>query len=335
MFKKAITAILMGALLFTLASCGTKRASEETQPAGNDYKARTVRIAYTESYTSVIPQLMQSKGFLENKLPDDVKVEWRVIPSGADVRDALISDNLDFGIMGKGISIPAIENGVPVMIMSDNPFMTIGLFSGNDSIKSLDDISGQNKIATLALGTTTHFSLIATAKELYGDAARFGDDHFTMLTLADTMIALENKSVDCALVNFPFDIAAKKINGVHEILDLTPYSQKYGITGNFTVRQGFYEENPALVDIMYSAMEETKNYANSNPAEAARILAEFYGNVDAADIENQIRTVPLTIEVSESAYDNFADLLYELGKIPNPPKKFSELPNYDRIPKKP
>jgi hypothetical protein len=46
-----------------------------------------------------------------------------------------------------------------------------------------------------------------------------------------------------------------------------------------------------------------------------------------------LRKYPPQFTISESSHNKLADLCYTLGMLPNPPKKFSELPNYESIPK--
>ncbi len=118
-----------------------------------------------------------------------------------------------------------------------------------------------------------------------------------------------------------------------EIEDLTPTAEKYYL-GTLTVTsKKFAEENPELAEIFLQVTKKTIDWMNANPKEAGRILAEEYEGVDAADIEKQITAAPVRLEISESAYDTVANLMYEMGTLPAPPKKFSELPNYDTIPK--
>jgi ABC-type nitrate/sulfonate/bicarbonate transport system substrate-binding protein len=332
--KLALLCLTLSAFFFpSFCGNGVGGIAEASDKGGKGYKANVIRIAYGESYTSVIPQMVMLKGFLENKLPSDVSVDWELINNGTDMRDALVSDNLDFGIMGKSIAVTAIENGLPILIMSDNPSMTTSVFSGNPEIKSLDDIKESSRIVVVAIGSTNHYALIFAARDLYHDPNKFGGNLMVM-PLVDTFSAFVAKSgVDCAVMNFPFDSAVKKIEGIEQILDLVPYIKKYGITGTFDVRKRFYDENPALVDAVYAAMVEATDFMNDNPAEAAKILSKFYGNIDAAEIETQIKAIPISFSVSESAYNSFANFLYETGVLTNPPKKFSELPNYEKIPK--
>jgi hypothetical protein len=72
---------------------------------------------------------------------------------------------------------------------------------------------------------------------------------------------------------------------------------------------------------------------NEKPGEAAVILSDFLGDISAEDIEEQIKSGPPRVEVSENAYNKAADIMYNMGWLSNKPRQFSELPNYNRIPK--
>ncbi len=99
--------------------------------------------------------------------------------------------------------------------------------------------------------------------------------------------------------------------------------------------QEFADNNPMLVEALISASQEAMDFLNNNPSEAAELLTHQYDGVSTAEIEEQIKAVPFTIDISESAYDTVANLMFEIGAIPESPQKFSELPNYDTIPQVP
>ncbi len=94
----------------------------------------------------------------------------------------------------------------------------------------------------------------------------------------------------------------------------------------------FVNNNPVLVNAYLEASREAMEYMNENPVESAVLLAKSYG-IEASVIEEQIRAVTLQQEISETAYNTVVELMFNAGILENTPKKFSELPNYDTIPK--
>ena len=98
--------------------------------------------------------------------------------------------------------------------------------------------------------------------------------------------------------------------------------------------RSFYQSNPEIIEAFISAAQKSIDMMNEHPDDAAEILYEYYGgDVEFSDVVGQIVAAPPSLEVSEAAYNRVAELMHEIGIIPNPPKAFAELPNYENIPK--
>jgi len=331
--KKKMYSLLLIFILF-LTSCRNNGKIEENL----QYKANKIRIHYYNAsvgYAGSVYQLMMHNGILSDMLPSDVAVEWVDIPSGPDARDALVSGQIDIAVMSGTFVISALENDLPLVLLSNTIFQTGNLYSANPDIKSIDDIKAEHKLYTITVGNIMHLSLMLIGKENYGDAGRFNDNLITM-GYPELFATLETSSdmIDCAIITFPNMKKAEEIENLNPILDLTPIVRKYGLSYCTVTSMDFYNDNPELIEIFYEAIGKTIDFMNQNTDEAARILAELYEDADADDIKELIKSAPPELTISESAYNDVAEVMYEIGMISNPPKKFSELPNYSRIPKK-
>ena len=82
-------------------------------------KERTVVINYNpDNYASAVFQIAKEKGLFEKYLPENVKVEWTTLSSASDIRDAMVSGDIDIGTPGIMAYMTAIDNGIPLSLMS-------------------------------------------------------------------------------------------------------------------------------------------------------------------------------------------------------------------------
>jgi len=70
---------------------------------------------------------------------------------------------------------------------------------------------------------------------------------------------------------------------------------------------------------------------HKNPEEAAAKLSEIYRGVSSDVTLELIKRCSPDLRVT--SYDAIADMLYDMGVLSTPAKRFSELPNYNSIPK--
>ncbi len=329
--KRIVSTVIVLLMVSLMTACGGNSAS----PSDTGYTADVFRINCGVSYGSVVTQIIKLHGLLDGKLPDGVSIEWSYIESSSNVRDALSAKQVDIAVASIPTIIAAIENGAPIAVLSNSAAQSAYVFSNNPDIKSLDDIGPTHKISSSTLGGTYGLAFMMVCKEIYGDAQKFSQNFLTMSN-SDTLISLaSSKEIDCAILGFPSLAEARKMENLTPIYDLLPVMRENSLTQINVASQEFAESNPVLVQAFLDASQEAMDFLNDNPEEAAALLSQQYGDVAPSEIEEQIKGVPFTLEISETAYDSVAQLMHETGILSNPPKKFSELPNYDSIRKAP
>ena len=302
----------------------------------NGYEASTIRLQYGTAYMSAVPQLLMLTEILEEMLPDDVSVEFINIQASPDARDALVSNNLDIALLPMPTFIAAIENDLPLVMLSTTVVQSCIVFGVEPNIRSMDDLNAQSKIALISKGGAFHLALMLETLFRYGDAERFENNIIPMQSV-DQLASVQSSfnELDAITIGFPLIATASDIDTLNVIADLTPVMVDNDLSSFMVTSNTFSERNPFLVQIINEAIREIKTLMIEKPAEAAMILSDYYDNVSVEDVEIQIRSAPPRYEISESAYNRVAELMYEVGIIPNPPKPFSSLPNYDSIPKVP
>jgi NitT/TauT family transport system substrate-binding protein len=207
-------------------------------------------------------------------------------------------------------------------------------FSAKDNIKSLEDISETDRIAVVtSIGNNPQLAFMAACKDVFGSAGKFETNAVAMKT-AD-MIAAITVTDDISVVLTSYTPLLNSENWIlqNEIVDLNAYGKEYSLGACNVANSDFAAENPAIIEAYYAAERETVNFINEHPDEAAAILAKYWEGESIENIEQMLRDNPPKVEISESGYDKLASFMYEIGLLDHEPKKFSELPNYDTIPK--
>ena len=328
--KNTIKIISFSLIIITvmlLVSCKSKT------PETNGYTAKTVRINYTSTIASCAFQIMKSMNTLEKYLPSDVSVEWINIENAATHRDALVAGNIDVTTQPMPQVISAVENDMPIVFLSNSVVMTSKVYSNNPHIHSLNDILPNDKISISGIGNQHHISFQVMCKEIFGNADQFGLNLIRVDNTEVIAMLQSSNEIDCAIFGFPMTLTADSMDNLEVIADLSPTLLEYDMRNTYVTSKNFYEQNPAIISALHHAIKEAIDFINESPEEASTILANFYVDAEADDVEEYLRMYPPTFNISESAYNKLAKLMYELNILQNSPKMFAEFSNYDSVPR--
>ncbi|MBD5522988.1 MAG: ABC transporter substrate-binding protein [Lachnospiraceae bacterium] len=317
---RKVTAILvLLSLVFGLVACGSGEGQK-----------RVVRIAQTGVYVSATAQIMKEKAILEKYLPADVEIEWSQIATGPDLREAIISRNVDIADFSLMTYIAAYENGLPLTLLSFSGSTPINIYSNSSDIEVIDDFSSTSSIAITNKSTNLHIAFLAYCKEYSGDAMKY-DDCLSPIPAADAIASLQTSSdYNGAVFSFPMMVKAEENENLKLIADMTDVITDYSIGDGFVTHSDYIEENKDIVDAFLAAQNETLQFISDHAEETAQILASLYG-VEEEEVSKVLAGMPPRKEVV--GYDKQAELLYEAGILTKEPTKFENLPNYDNIPK--
>ena len=109
-----IIAVVIIAIVFSVVL--QNRSQENGEQVA---KERTVTINYNpDNYASAVFQIAKEKGLFEKYLPENVKVEWTTLSSASDIRDAMVSGDIDIGTPGIMAYMTAIDNDMLLSLMS-------------------------------------------------------------------------------------------------------------------------------------------------------------------------------------------------------------------------
>lgn len=109
-----IIAVVIVAIVFSVVL--QNRSQENGEQVA---KERTVTINYNpDNYASAVFQIAKEKGLFEKYLPENVKVKWTTLSSASDIRDAMVSGEINIGTPGIMAYMTAIDNDMPLSLMS-------------------------------------------------------------------------------------------------------------------------------------------------------------------------------------------------------------------------
>lgn len=320
--KKIVALLTMMILVLTLLiGCGSNQKQEE----------RTFRIAtqYT-GFGYYANALMKEFGLLEKHLPDGVTVEWHDIVSANEMRDALISGQVDL----TGFSTPsittAIQNGMPIVFVSHIGANTVRLYSNKKDITSYDTLKPDHRISVPTLGTTVHSAFLIGAINDLGSADKF-ENSITILPNADAVTALISgmDGIDVIGSPFPTLLALEEAENVHMIRDLSNEIVEYGIGTVMGTTKEFAEQNPDLLDAYLSALDDVCIMLAEDQESCLDLLMDTYG-CDTEVGREMLDFFLASMEYDGEKYDKLMGFLYERGFLEKPAPTFVELPKYVR-----
>jgi ABC-type nitrate/sulfonate/bicarbonate transport system substrate-binding protein len=324
---KLFNVIITILVCFLVASC--------TQTSEEGYKTKTLRFAQQveDTYQALVELIIKEQSLFDKYLPEDVNVEWSIVNSHNDKRDGLVSGQLDMGVVSLPVFISAYENGLPIVPLanvSPSPFF---LFVNKKNPDALLNLKPGDKItSTSSLGNNAHLALKIACRSLYGDANIY-DEYMVGMPMADVLAsAAVSTDIAASVMGYPFGMAEELAQFMEVALDLTPYANEYSLTVYFITSQKFYDENPKLIDAYYKAANDAVSFILNSPDEAAAILQKYWTAYSIDEIKQLFMDMPPRLEISESGYGKLAQFMYESNLIPNPPKKLSDLSNYDTLP---
>ncbi len=320
MKKRTITvSIIIAVLIFIIFSSIFRLKNQPREKI-------TLTAVYEYAQICGIVDVMKERGYLEKYLPDNVEVEWVMIGSGSERRDALATERASIAVIENTRVIQAIENDYPIMILANGSTSWRGLYTVNPDINSPLDLA-QKKIAYMG---SQDIILKSDFKRNFG--IDLENDQLLSVGEEDLFNMLILNQVDAVVLTGTMAEKAIALStDVREIYDLTPEAAYIGVANWLVGSSAFFDNHPELLEPVISAYTEAVQEVNNNPKAVSELLSPLF-DISAAQIEKEFAMFPPDIEIY--GYDETAQILYEYGYLDAPATPFNQLPNYETIPKK-
>lgn len=299
-------------------------------------EATKITIGYNS--TTWMWAVNQEKKFFENEFDKyGIEVEWQLFDSGAAEKEAMSTNNLDFGSSG---IVPVVTIGasdLPVKVLAkynlDPAYIDILVPEGSD-IASVADLKGK-KIAC-PIGTAEYgFLLIALE-----NAGLTADDvEIVNMGKTEHVTALSENSIEATCTSGPHNLTAIN-NGI--ATSILNSDGVFNNTAYIIASQEFVEKNPTIAAIFLKAWTEEMNFINEDMDAALDIVVKWTGgqkenlayglsakydtevtDFDKKSLEDlmnmfynagQIETTFDTESIYDFSYLERANKLYEAGK---------------------
>jgi len=289
--KKIIATFITLTLITTLISgCKSSTADNAGKDATEVVNIGTQQMPNDE-------KIAIAKGYFEEEL--GVKVNIIEFQAG-DIRNALISGDIDFALVGSASATLGIANGIDAEVIWIHEVLGDAerLVAKNGSgINSIQDVKG--KIVATPFTTTAHYSLLKTL-EMNGISEK--DLTLLDMQMPDIYAAWQRGDIDAAYGWEP--ILSDLLKDGTTIITSKDLAENGITTSNLEiVRKEFAEQNPQIVTNYIKALNKAVKLYNENQDEAIKTIAESLNITEEEALKQTQGSIWLTAEQQlEPAY---------------------------------
>jgi NitT/TauT family transport system substrate-binding protein len=309
--RSLISASIVGIILLSVLV-----VSMTSNDESNENK---IRIAYFPNIGHAIPIVGMEKGFFQNSLGDQMKIETRVFDSGPQAIESLFGNSIDLAYVGPGPAINGFLNSE-----NHNVKILAGAASGGASfivhpdseINSASDFAGK-KIAAPQIGNTQDVSLRNYLSENGLRTAEKGGSVIVYnIPNPDIYTLFVKGDIDGAWIPEPWaTILVTELNGkrlFHEE-DLWPNQEFASVL--LIANADFVEKNPESITNLLKSHHETATWINQNPIETRIVFNNFLNSHLGQSLSDDIVDVALSNIVITA--DPLPDSVYSFAEKAN------------------
>ncbi|MCH9040887.1 MAG: ABC transporter substrate-binding protein [Nitrosopumilus sp.] len=315
---KTRSAISAGIVVIVLLSVLVALSSSDTTHENK------IRIAYFPNIGHAIPIVGIEKGFFEESIGNQTKIETRVFDSGPQAIESLFANSIDLAYVGPG---PAI-NG---FLNSDNHNVKIlaGAASGgasfivhpNSEINSVSDFAGK-KIATPQIGNTQDVSLRHYLSENGLKPAEKGGSVIVYnISNPDIYTLFVKGDIDGAWVPEPWaTILETELGGKRLFHEEELWPNKEFASVLLIANADYVEKNPIIIANFLRSHYETVTWINTNPVETRIVFNNFLNSYLGQSLSDDVIDIALsnlviTADPKPNSIFSFAERADALGYL--------------------
>lgn len=261
----------------------------------------------------------------------DIKVDWTQLSGGAAINDALLSGSIDIAGAGVGPLLTiwdrshGRQNIKAVASLGNFPYY---LVSNNPQVKTIADITDQDRIAVPAVGVSVQSRFLQ-----YAAAKQWGDKEFNRLD--KYTLALPHPDATAALIaggtelsghfsNPPFQDQALKNPNVHVVLDSYDLLGPNSPTVLFATEK-FRNDNPKTYKAFTEALAEAAEFAQHDKGAAAdTYIRVTKANIDRDELLKIIDNPQYEFTVTPKNTYPLAEFMYRIGAIKHKPESWKD-----------
>lgn len=318
--KKAIVPVLICALLVpALGGCGCKRADT------------VVTVNSSGNYIVSALVIMKKEELLEKYLPEGYRVEWKSVATSTEIRDGMLTGDIDISAPALSTIISALENDIPFHILSYMATPVYKMYTSDPSIQSIDDLGPGDKISITGYSGSMHLAFLAYCKEHFGDMDHF-KSNLVVMPNSEAMASLSSGSnVSMSLFQFSTNLLAEQDPEVRCIGDITAVAEQYGVGQVCVTTEDYAAAHPEVVEAFLSAQREAVALFYEKPEYVADLLIESGIDIEKADLLEAMPDSGPSGVLTAEQYDTLAHFMYEAGMLGKEPRDLEDYDFYDAI----
>lgn len=232
------------------------------------YAGTKIRLVkqYTTAYAPIY--VAEKLHLIEKYLPG-IEAEWATISGGAAISEALISGQLDIGVMGIPPAIIAADKGADFKIAMGLSVVPVELMVNSDKIKSFKDFKPDDKIGVPGIGSINHITVSLMAKKYLGDAHAF-DKNVVVMRNPDSYSSLLSNSLAGHASIMPYAALEEKAG----FKKLASGTDIIGDISLVCVASKKLYEQPAVYAGVVAALNEAIALINKGDEKTMQIIAD-------------------------------------------------------------
>jgi len=287
----------------------------------------TLRIGHFPNITHVQALVAHNmsrtgKGWFEQRLGPDVKVEWYLYNAGPSAMEAVFAKSIDLTYVGPNPAINAYfrSGGQEGLIVAGSVNGGSALVvQGDANLKTPADFRGK-KIATPQFGNTQDVATRAWLKSGGLNITQTGGDAQVVPTAnPDQLLLFSQKQIDAVWTVEPWVSRLEREAGGKVLID-----DHDAITTVLVARADVLANQRALVAKVVAAHRELTDWIKAHPAEAQRMAreeleAETHAKFAAELIASAWQRIVLTSDVSLDALKQLIASAQSVGFLRNAP----------------
>ncbi|WP_338553693.1 ABC transporter substrate-binding protein [Paenibacillus sp. KS-LC4] len=322
MFRRVAYSSLMIVLILTLLSgCGTSGSGSNGSSKPVD--PITVRIGLLKNVTHAPAFVAIKKGYLQDRLGANVKIEVQGFNNGSDFSTAMATGQIDIGYVGPSPIINQYTRSKNIKILSGaNNGGAVLVTRKGSGVTSVKDLAGK-LVAIPTKGSTNEISLRLLLQE-HGLEVSTDNSGVQLIAMApaDTLTAMKQGQIEAALLPEPWGTQIEN-EGIGNIVvewdQIPPNKGNYPLTIIVT-SDDFLKEHRNLAKSVLLANEDAIKFIKDSPEDTYSLvsdeLKELTGKgLDAELIKATLSHLNLTMNIDQDSLKIMAQVAVDAGYI--------------------